>query len=575
MLRVCGIAGLLLVACIGVAPVSSAQDMRAPRIVATETDWKAVSDTLYGHERPTDTAKALAGLNDLTNAIYPAIAASPVPVLLPFDTSDLLRDKAEGNAARTAIDYATVFKRPDFFQAGSGGYDAAYTIHTRDNPELGVQFSERVVIQISGSSLLYELGEPSGLTGMPVNGLESEFPGIRRLMLENVIRYTFVRFGVPYVVAIECYEATRFRKISCRSTDKSATRFLKALQVAGGLPTYQPVQVTPTTIERPDAISADFKYHAPGDLIPGSGTKGNAGHVDYTVYSKIRFPIANGPAFANSQSFMNWGDCDQTGRVGLGRQGNTTAYRCRVNNLPLVGDEGANGNYAYPWRDNFCEHRSFFVGECPAGLGHQGQDIRPGSCKQRSAGASRCEPYQHDVVAVRDGLVLRAPGQSSLHIVVNAPGERLRFRYLHMLPQQLDRNEVIHGHTVREGEVIGQVGNYLKRENATTYHLHFDIQVPTRYGWVFVNPYVTLVSAYERLIGGRGHEVKDPPNDDFRAEIKPVAAPHAGVQQLSSASAPDAANPVQSGVQSDANDRIAAEKTQDETTLSKQSKSEQ
>jgi len=568
VLRVCGIAGLLLVACIGIAPISGAfaQDMRAPRIVATETDWKAVSDTLYGHEPPNDTAKALVAVNDLTNAIYPAIATSPVPVLLPFDTSDLLRDMAEGNAARTTIEYATVFKRPDFFQAGSGGYDAAYTIHTRDNPELGVQFSERVNIQISGSSLLYELGEPSGLTGMPVSGLDSDFPGIRRLMLENVIRYTFVRFGVPYVVAIECYEATRFRKISCRSTEKIATRFLKALQVAGGLPTYQPVLVTPKTIERPDAISADFKYHPPGNLIPGSGMKGNAGHANYTVYSKIRFPIAGAPAFANSQSFMNWGDCDQTGRVGMGRQGNTTAYRCRVNNLPLIGDEAGGGNYAYPWRDNFCEHRHFFVGECPAGLGHQGQDIRPGSCKQRSIGASRCEPYKHDVVAVRDGMVLRAPGQSSVHIVVNAPGERLRFRYLHMLPQQLDRNEVIHGHVVREGEVIGQVGNYLRRENATTYHLHFDIQVPTRYGWVFVNPYMTLVSAYERLIGGRGQEVKDPPNDEIKDEIKAVGTIHVAVPPLSPEVTGAVVNPVQSGVQSEASEGIATEKTRDETT---------
>src|SRR5262249_51013899 len=38
--------------------------------------------------------------------------------------------------------------------------------------------------------------------------------------------------------------------------------------------------------------------------------------------------------------------------------------------------------------------------------------------------------------------------------------------------------------------------------------LHFDMQVPTRLGWVFVNPYMTLVAAYERLIGARGTEIK-------------------------------------------------------------------
>ena len=66
-------------------------------------------------------------------------------------------------------------------------------------------------------------------------------------------------------------------------------------------------------------MATDFTYEAPGHLIPGSGMKGNGGRANYTVYSRIRFPIAEGPSFANSQSFMNWGDCDQTGRVlGIG-----------------------------------------------------------------------------------------------------------------------------------------------------------------------------------------------------------------------------------------------------------------
>jgi hypothetical protein len=35
------------------------------------------------------------------------------------------------------------------------------------------------------------------------------------------------------------------------------------------------------------------------------------------------------------------------------------------------------------------------------------------------------------------------------------------------------------------------------------------MQVPTARGWVFVNPYMTLVAGYERLIGGRGREVSE------------------------------------------------------------------
>ena len=133
--------------------------------------------------------------------------------------------------------------------------------------------------------------------------------------------------------------------------------------------------------------------------------------------------------------------------------------------------------------------------------------------------ANRCEPYQHDVVAVRDGAVLRAPGQDALFLVVNAPNERIRFRYLHMLPKQFDADGLVSGRFVREGEVIGKVGNFFRRERATTYHLHFDAQVPTKYGWVFINPYMTLVAAYERLIRGRGQEIKPEPAEDPTASL--------------------------------------------------------
>jgi hypothetical protein len=74
----------------------------------------------------------------------------------------------------------------------------------------------------------------------------------------------------------------------------------------------------------------------------------------------------------------------------------------------------------------------------------------------------------------------------------------------------MDADNLLSGRRVYEGEVIGEVGNYSGRENGTSYHLHFDIQVPTRHGWVLVNPYMTLVAAYERLIGERGTELADP-----------------------------------------------------------------
>lgn len=535
MLRVFGLAGLALAAA---ALAAAAQEMKSPRISPTHVDWDAVAAELValttsdptansdapGPDRPNPAAikpavatELVANLNRATGERFADIAASPVPVLLPWDTAAFLRDRAaeapdpaSGTTNGPTRSYLLGFNAVPFFYPGPAGYDAVVVARAQEMRELGIRFSDPIHIHISGSALVYALDEPAGMLGWPVHGLD-DIPGVRRMYLESHVRYTFVRYGVPYVVAIECFEgASRFRKPSCRDADKVAVRFLKSLRITGGAPRIQPDTIVADTIDRPTAASTVFTYHRPGSLLPGTGFKRRSGVADYTVYSKIRFPIADAPAFANSQSFMNWGNCEATGRNGAGMRGRVAAYRCRVNGqTTLISDESAAENYSYPWRDNFCEHRFFFVGQCPGGLGHQGQDIRPASCKQRVKGANRCEPYQHNVVAVRDGAVLRAPNQEALYIVVNAPNERLRFRYLHMQPKQFDADGLVSGRLVREGELIGKVGNFFKRERATTYHLHFDVQVPTKYGWVFVNPYMTLVASYERLIRGRGQEISD------------------------------------------------------------------
>jgi murein DD-endopeptidase MepM/ murein hydrolase activator NlpD len=500
-LRAALVAGLALV--FGVA-AASAQEMKAPRISLAEVDWDAVGAELHAFEplralvpsagKDFEAASALSMLNRLTSERFARIADSPVPVLLPFDITSFLSDRA-GNANPDGAPNAHLFgfESVPFFQSGPSGYDAVVAARAQDMKELGIGFGERIFIQISGAAVLYEVGEPNRLVGWPVNGgIEADFPGIKRLFLENYVRYTFVRYGVPYVVAIECFDGpARFRKIACKDADKIAIRFLQSLRVAGGRPQPSVATPPPSTIDRPAAHSSVFTYYPPGDFAR-NGNRGKTGVADYTVYSRIRFPTADAPAFANTQ---------------------------------FARSEGAPQNFAYPWRDNFCENRAFLVGQCASGLGHQGQDIRPASCRQRSPGA-RCEPYQHDVVAVRDGIVMRAAGQQALYIVVNAPNERVRFRYLHMQPKQLDADGMVSGRVVKEGEVIGKVGNYWYREGATTYHLHFDVQVPTKYGWIFVNPYMTLVAAYERLIQGRGSEFRDDiPTGSTTNAANPAATP--------------------------------------------------
>jgi murein DD-endopeptidase MepM/ murein hydrolase activator NlpD len=506
-LRACCLIGLVF-ASPGVAQNAAPGEMQAPRLSAADVDWSAVRTALADLDPLKSQADALTALNAAIAKILPKSAASPVPVLLPFDTAAYLHDAAL-DAAGDAGKYLSGFSAATLlFYPGPSGYDAALSLRPQDALDLNLTFARPVNVQISGSALLYALDGSVVADETAVPQLDGQFPGIRRVLIESHVRYSFVRYGVPYFVSIECFDgANSSRRLSCREADKVAVRFLKALNVVGGAPPAKAASLEQQPIERPEAVSPDFTYFAPGDILPGTGSRGQSGRADFTVYAKIRFPMAQAPAYANSQSFMNWGNCDLTGRIGLGGRDKNAAYRCRVNDRTLLTDESK--NYAYPWRDNFCEHRGYYVGQCPAGLGHQGQDIRPGFCLEHVEGAGRCDPYQEDVVAVADGVIMRSPGDHSLYLVVDKPGEHIRFRYLHMNPQMLDAAGMVSGREVAEGEVLGAVGNYGREPGGTTYHLHFDAQVPTRDGWVFVNPYMTLVAAYERLIGAHGQVVND------------------------------------------------------------------
>src|SRR5258708_218316 len=351
-----------------------APEMKSPRISVTHVDWDAAAAELNaidalkpaeaGEPRastpPMAPAELVAKLNRVTGERFAHIAASPVPVLLPFDTAAFLGDRVAaagtpdaGSGTTNAPNYLFGFNAVPFFYPGPGGYDAVVLARAQEMRELGIGFAEPIYIHIGGSALVYELDEPRGMVGWPVHGLD-EFPRIRRMFLENYVRYTFVRYGVPYVVAIECSDGRlRFRKLSCRDADKVAIRFLKSLRIAGGAPQTQPATIAPDTIDRPAEQSTVFTYYSPGDILPGTGFRRKGGVADRTHYSKIRFPLADAPAFANSQSFMNWGNCEATGRSGAGTLGGVRAYRCRVNGQLLVLDESAPENYSYPWRDNF------------------------------------------------------------------------------------------------------------------------------------------------------------------------------------------------------------------------------
>jgi hypothetical protein len=137
-------------------------------------------------------------------------------------------------------------------------------------------------------------------------------------------------------------------------------------------------------------------------------------------------------------------------------------------------------------------------------------------------------------------VVIRSPRQQAATLQINNRTEHIRFRYMHMNPRSMDADGLLNGRRVEEGERIGEVSNYLDHPNGTTRHLHFDVQVFTRDGWLWVSPYVTLISAYERLIQGRGREIGPEPAS---SAIAAFAAPVMAHAQVSPAAAHASASP--------------------------------
>ncbi len=497
---------LLLAVCLLSAGASAlaADGFRSPLISVARADWRAALDqlrveigtrpsvapafTFVGRHRlaaadPRATP-ALVQLNATTSQLFTGISRSAVPVLLPFDTAAYLEAQRAGALETLSLPHFQADFRPaDMFDAGPAGYDAVFSLAPGAGESLPQRiFAKPVEVQITGSLLTYDLNDPLGGKGEPVKSLAAQYPDLRRFIREGYVRYAFTRFGIPYVVSIQCLDSVpRPKRLACREAYPVAERFLKALHVAGGLPSRPRTDIASQPVERPSLASPDFTYRAPGDLLIHSAShRQQSGRVDYTAYSQIRFPLARAPAFAHSQSFR-W------------RRGDKV-------------DELA-GPTSYPWQDNFCEARSFSVGQCPTGFGHQGQDMRPAPCPAHDEGPQHCDPKHQAVVAVRDAVLIRSPKQQAATLQVNSRNEHIRFRYMHMDPSVMDADGILNGRHVEEGENIGVVSNYLDRPNGTTRHLHFDVQVFTRDGWLWVNPYVTLVSAYEHLIHGRGREV--------------------------------------------------------------------
>src|SRR5260221_5501512 len=192
-----GIAGLALAA--GVI-AAAAQDMKSPRLAPAHVDGDGVAVELDALDvpKPVVVPEVMAKLNRATSERFANIAASPVPVLLPFDTAAFVRDRAAAasdpaaaSANASADTYLFGFNSVPFFYPGPAGYDAVVIARAQEMRELGIRFADTIYIHIGASALLYQLDEPGGMIRLPVHGLD-EISGIPRLYLGKFVRYTLL-----------------------------------------------------------------------------------------------------------------------------------------------------------------------------------------------------------------------------------------------------------------------------------------------------------------------------------------------------------------------------------------------
>ncbi|MFN3960922.1 MAG: M23 family metallopeptidase [Parvularculaceae bacterium] len=219
-----------------------------------------------------------------------------------------------------------------------------------------------------------------------------------------------------------------------------------------------------------DSDGKVFSYLPVGDLLPNSGP----GFVDETVYrTSIAFPT-EGPVYLNSQVYRYGG--------GQGAVNGMNGAQCDAR------------NYDYPWQDTFCEKRDRNQPLCPGG-GHEGLDIRPHSCVKNV----------HWAIAVENARVI----DIRRHWVTLQTDAGTIYNYLHLNMGEL---AVVEGQQILKGDRIGKISNdFFKSDGTsvpTTTHLHFEMyenyvaEPGDEPLFTKVNPYMTLVAAYERKLRG-------------------------------------------------------------------------
>ena len=317
-----------------------------------------------------------------------------------------------------------------------------------------------LTVTIDGTRIEYRPARP--MPDVPTARTVRGTSAIASRSLEGVY-VTWREFGAAYAISVECSNDDDAR---CKGT-AFAESLANSLVFVGGSRTNAAERLVSSgdIASSPADASTAFSYRPAGELVPCSGV-GTANHQN--LVPAFRFPIENAPSFANSQVYSRGGlyaCCD-------------TSCRCKE-----CGGQCDAANYDYPWRDNFCEKRSANNPLCPGSTGHQGQDIRPATCKKNL----------HSAVAVAAGKITSI---GSYSVVLRDDSTGVRYWYLHM-----DKLAVTEGMSVTAGTVLGKVSNRFKPKTPTTIHLHFETRLNVqKLGIVPVPPYTALVASYQRLL---------------------------------------------------------------------------
>ncbi|APG12023.1 hypothetical protein BKD09_27170 [Bradyrhizobium japonicum] len=336
----------------------------------------------------------------------------------------------------------------------------------------------------------------------------------------------FVEDCIPYRLNVECAtdasygqcidakkiigDAFRTSLVRVRSLRLPDAHLQGSLAAPDGRPVLQ-------AYPRPAGSEPEFKYMPPGlhhvhQYLAPADCNQVAKAADFTVdrrtpYSRLifggpdlmlRFPLilaADRQAYPNSQIFGPGGTFFVT-EGGDGRGDDYFKKKCHKapktdGTLGEMGPDnyGNPRNFTMPWADTFCEWRGneFTQPFCapdgkPAMKGpHYGTDIRAWSQSMSD---------HVEVVSVSDGVVVEVDSQKRggglppyQGFVVKVRSKHLIFVYRHMNPDLSpfragapDRLKL--GDSVKAGQLIGVMGDFMGGPGGTTKHMHFEIEAP-------------------------------------------------------------------------------------------------